>query len=90
MSIRALGLRRPCCRIWPQTKRDEGQPVSEVSQVVRSGHFTRDGIAHDRERIATIRATTYPSTAGQLQRFLSAPNWIRESIADYARAVDPL
>ncbi|OWY97114.1 LOW QUALITY PROTEIN: hypothetical protein PHMEG_00032441 [Phytophthora megakarya] len=33
---------------------------------------------------------TYPETAGKLQQFLCAANWMRESIVDYARAVDPL
>ncbi|OWZ09958.1 hypothetical protein PHMEG_00017261 [Phytophthora megakarya] len=49
-----------------------------------------DGIAHDPERIDTLRAMPYPTTAGQLQQFLCASNWMRESIVDYARAVDPL
>ncbi|RAW23187.1 hypothetical protein PC110_g20377 [Phytophthora cactorum] len=32
----------------------------------------------------------YPTTAGQLQQLICAANWMRESIIDYARAVEPL
>jgi len=52
--------------------------------------ITKDGVAHDPERIETLRAIPYPTTAGQLQQFLSAANWMRESLVDYARVVDPL
>ncbi|KAJ8575672.1 hypothetical protein ON010_g3544 [Phytophthora cinnamomi] len=49
-----------------------------------------DGILHDPERIDSLRLMLLPATAGQLQQFLCAANWMRESIADYARAVEPL
>ncbi|POM63297.1 hypothetical protein PHPALM_27403, partial [Phytophthora palmivora] len=49
-----------------------------------------NGISHDPERINTLRAMPYPTTAGQLQQFVCAANWMRQSIVDYARAVEPL
>jgi hypothetical protein len=52
--------------------------------------ITPDGVAHDPDHIATLRSVPYPTTAGQLQQFLSAANWMRESLIDYARVVDPL
>jgi hypothetical protein len=32
----------------------------------------------------------YPCTAGELQEFLCAANWMRDSIIDFARTVEPL
>ncbi|GMF48756.1 unnamed protein product [Phytophthora fragariaefolia] len=52
--------------------------------------ISRDGVSHDPDRIDTLCVMPYPTTAGQLQQFLCASNWMRESIVDYARTVDPL
>lgn len=49
-----------------------------------------DDVAHDPEWIDVLRSMPYPTTAGQLQQFICAANWMRESIVDYARAVEPL
>ncbi|KAE8903253.1 hypothetical protein PF003_g12777 [Phytophthora fragariae] len=48
------------------------------------------GIRHDPERIKSLRALPYPRTAGELQQFVCAINWMRSSIIDFARLVDPL
>ncbi|KAG4062024.1 hypothetical protein PC123_g3135 [Phytophthora cactorum] len=48
------------------------------------------GVRHDPERIDTLRAMPYPKTAAELQQFVCAINWMRESIVDYARQVSPL
>ncbi|KAH7467435.1 Transposon Ty3-G Gag-Pol polyprotein [Phytophthora ramorum] len=49
-----------------------------------------NGVRHDPARIDSLRAMPYPSTAGELQQFLCAINWMRESLIDYARQVSPL
>eukprot|EP00644_Phytophthora_capsici_P005411 jgi/Phyca11/96548/e_gw1.1.1876.1 len=49
-----------------------------------------NGVRHDPARIETLCAMPYPSTAGELQQFLCATNWMRESLIDYARQVSPL
>eukprot|EP00644_Phytophthora_capsici_P002534 jgi/Phyca11/105382/e_gw1.11.663.1 len=49
-----------------------------------------DGVAHDPTRIDALRSMPYPTTAGELQQFLCAANWMRESLVDYARQVEPL
>ncbi|OWZ04014.1 hypothetical protein PHMEG_00024162 [Phytophthora megakarya] len=49
-----------------------------------------NGVRHEPARIDTLRAMPYPSTAGELQQFLCAVNWMRESLIDYARQVSPL
>ncbi|OWZ16599.1 hypothetical protein PHMEG_0009583 [Phytophthora megakarya] len=49
-----------------------------------------NGISHDPARIDALRAMPYPTTAAQLQQFVCVANWMRESIVDYARAVEPL
>ncbi|KAG2917201.1 hypothetical protein PC118_g20263 [Phytophthora cactorum] len=49
-----------------------------------------DGVRHDPERIDTLRAIPYPTTAGELQQFVCAIKWIRESIVDFARQVASL
>ncbi|OWZ15878.1 hypothetical protein PHMEG_00010406 [Phytophthora megakarya] len=51
---------------------------------------SEDGIAHDPERIACLRSMPEPTNAGELQQFLCAANWMRESLVDYARTVAPL
>ncbi|OWZ13442.1 RNA-directed DNA polymerase [Phytophthora megakarya] len=48
------------------------------------------GIRHDPERINSLRALPYPCTAGELQQFICAINWMRDSIIDFARQVEPL
>ncbi|KAE9301614.1 hypothetical protein PF008_g22706 [Phytophthora fragariae] len=48
-----------------------------------------NGVRHDPTRIESPRAMTYPSTAGELQQFICAINWMRESLVDYARQVSP-
>eukprot|EP00644_Phytophthora_capsici_P006562 jgi/Phyca11/118478/e_gw1.36.607.1 len=48
------------------------------------------GVKHDPERIRSLREMPYPQTAADLQQFLCAANWLRESIVGYAVAVKPL
>ncbi|KAE9262742.1 hypothetical protein PR003_g33429, partial [Phytophthora rubi] len=49
-----------------------------------------NGVRHDPARIESLRAMPYPSAAGELQQFICAINWMRESLVDYARQVSPL
>ncbi|OWZ20110.1 LOW QUALITY PROTEIN: hypothetical protein PHMEG_0005519 [Phytophthora megakarya] len=49
-----------------------------------------NGVRHDPTRIEALRAIPYPSSAGGLQQFLCAVNWMRESLINYARQVSPL
>ncbi|OWZ00608.1 hypothetical protein PHMEG_00028159 [Phytophthora megakarya] len=44
-------------------------------------------VRHDPDRINTLRSIPYPTTAGELQQFVCAINWMRESIVDFARKV---
>ncbi|KAE8969159.1 hypothetical protein PF004_g26395 [Phytophthora fragariae] len=48
-----------------------------------------NGVRHDSARIESLRAMPYPSTAGELQQFICAINWVRESLVDYARQPPP-
>jgi hypothetical protein len=48
------------------------------------------GVRHDPERVRTLQALPQPKTAGELQQFLCASNWMRDSLVDYARTVRPL
>eukprot|EP00644_Phytophthora_capsici_P008872 jgi/Phyca11/102293/e_gw1.6.1076.1 len=48
------------------------------------------GVKHDPARVDALHALPLPSNAGELQHFLCAANWLRESIVDYGRAVAPL
>lgn len=48
------------------------------------------GVRHDSDRIDTLRALPYPCTAGELQQFVCAVNWMRESIVDFSRQILPL
>ncbi|POM80529.1 LOW QUALITY PROTEIN: Hypothetical protein PHPALM_1626 [Phytophthora palmivora] len=48
------------------------------------------GVRHDPARIESLSALPYPSTAGELQQYICAINWMRESLVDYARQVAPL
>lgn len=45
---------------------------------------------HDSERVRALRELPYPKSAGKLQQFLCATNWMRESLVDYTRNVRPL
>ncbi|KAE8905997.1 hypothetical protein PF003_g10101 [Phytophthora fragariae] len=49
-----------------------------------------DGVRHDPARIETLRAIPLPTTAGDLQQFLCACNWMRDSLVGYASHVKPL
>lgn len=49
-----------------------------------------NGVRHDSDRIESLRALPYPKTAGELQQFVCAINWLRESIVDFARQMAPL
>eukprot|EP00644_Phytophthora_capsici_P015135 jgi/Phyca11/128315/e_gw1.75.173.1 len=49
-----------------------------------------DGVRHDPERIETLKQVPPPTTAGELQQFLCATGWMRDSIVDYARTARPL
>ncbi|KAE8960742.1 hypothetical protein PR001_g30281 [Phytophthora rubi] len=52
--------------------------------------LNNQGVRHDPERINTLRAMPYPRTAAELQQFVCAANWMRESLDDFARQVAPL
>ncbi|GMF18847.1 unnamed protein product [Phytophthora fragariaefolia] len=49
-----------------------------------------DGVHHDPERIRALQAMPYPRSAAELQQFLCATNWMRDSLIDYARVARPL
>ncbi|KAH9088226.1 hypothetical protein LEN26_019606 [Aphanomyces euteiches] len=49
-----------------------------------------DGVRQDPARIEQLCAIPYPTNAGDLQQFICAVNWIRESITEYAMTVEPL
>ncbi|OWZ01011.1 hypothetical protein PHMEG_00027680, partial [Phytophthora megakarya] len=48
------------------------------------------GVRHDPSRIDSFRSMPYLTTAAELQQFVCAINWMRESIVDFARNVAPL
>ncbi|KAJ8576744.1 hypothetical protein ON010_g2463 [Phytophthora cinnamomi] len=48
------------------------------------------GVSHDPERIKALTTLPYPTNAGELQQFLCAANWMRESVIDFARVAKPL
>jgi hypothetical protein len=50
----------------------------------------KNGIRHDPERIQALMDMPYPVTAGQLQQFICASNWMRDSIIDFSRVIQPL
>ena len=52
--------------------------------------YNGDGVAHDPERRAGVTSLRPPSNVGELQQFICAVNWMRESLPDYARVVAPL
>eukprot|EP00644_Phytophthora_capsici_P014120 jgi/Phyca11/99271/e_gw1.3.1308.1 len=49
-----------------------------------------EGVRHDPNRIDSLRTLPYPRTAGELQQFVCAVNWMRQSIIDFARQIAPL
>ncbi|GMF48075.1 unnamed protein product [Phytophthora fragariaefolia] len=49
-----------------------------------------DGVAHDPQQVNTLKALPLPQTTGDLQYFLCAANWLRDSIVDFARHAAPL
>ncbi|KAH9133773.1 hypothetical protein AeRB84_020220 [Aphanomyces euteiches] len=49
-----------------------------------------EGVRQDPARIEQLCAIPYPTNAGDLQQFICAVNWIRESITEYAMTVEPL
>ncbi|KAE9342591.1 hypothetical protein PR003_g9399 [Phytophthora rubi] len=52
--------------------------------------ITGQGVSHDPDRIKALTTLSYPTNAGELQQFLCAANWMRESVVDFARAAKPL
>ncbi|KAE8908713.1 hypothetical protein PF001_g4709 [Phytophthora fragariae] len=48
------------------------------------------GVIHDPSRVNALQTLPLPTNAGELQYFLCAANWLRDSIVDYGRAVAPL
>ncbi|OWZ06815.1 RNA-dependent DNA polymerase [Phytophthora megakarya] len=49
-----------------------------------------EGVRQDPERLSGLVSLPLPQTAADLQRFLCACNWIRDSIVDFARVFEPL
>ncbi|OWZ19511.1 LOW QUALITY PROTEIN: hypothetical protein PHMEG_0006246 [Phytophthora megakarya] len=47
-------------------------------------------ITHDPSRMEGLLSVPEPGTAGELQLFICAPNWMRESLIYYARTIAPL
>ena len=52
--------------------------------------FSGDGVSHDPERIAGLVAIQPPDNAKDLQQFLYSVGWMRTSIPDYTRRIQPL
>ncbi|GMF38684.1 unnamed protein product [Phytophthora fragariaefolia] len=49
-----------------------------------------EGVRQDPERLSGLVSLPLPKTAADLQRFLCACNWIRDSMVDFARTFEPL
>ncbi|KAF0771627.1 hypothetical protein AaE_002421 [Aphanomyces astaci] len=49
-----------------------------------------EGVKQDPERIQHLCAIPYPTNAGDLQQFVCAVNWLRDSMTEYEQTVDPL
>eukprot|EP00644_Phytophthora_capsici_P018752 jgi/Phyca11/132681/e_gw1.209.14.1 len=49
-----------------------------------------DGVAYDPDKIRTLVDLPEPHTAGELQQFLCAAGWMRNSLVDFARVAAPL
>lgn len=52
--------------------------------------FSGAGIRHDPERINTLQVLPLPTTAADLQQFLCAAGWMRDTLVDFARVMRPL
>jgi hypothetical protein len=52
--------------------------------------ITGEGVSHDPERIEALSTMPEPTTAAELQQFICAANWMRESVIDYGRKVQAL
>jgi transposase InsO family protein len=52
--------------------------------------LTSEGVQHDPARTTALANMPLPKTAGELQQFLCAMNWIRDSLPDFARNSLPL
>ncbi|GMF33909.1 unnamed protein product [Phytophthora fragariaefolia] len=63
--------------------------ILKTSQVVWK-LIDGSGVRHDPAQIEALRALPYPSTAGELQQFICSTNWMRTSIIDYGRLIQPL
>ncbi|OWZ10999.1 hypothetical protein PHMEG_00016043 [Phytophthora megakarya] len=60
-------------------------------QVNWCGHLiSRDRVEHDPAQVEALQALPLPATERDVQYFLCAANWQRESIVDYARHAVPL
>ncbi|KAH9095716.1 hypothetical protein LEN26_017772 [Aphanomyces euteiches] len=53
-------------------------------------YLSESGVKQDPERIQALCAIPVPTNAGELQQFICATNWLRESITEYAQTVHPL
>ncbi|KAH9090618.1 hypothetical protein Ae201684P_014414 [Aphanomyces euteiches] len=49
-----------------------------------------NGVRQDPERMEALCNIPYPTDAGQLQQFICAVNWVRDSLIGFAQAVHPL
>lgn len=47
--------------------------------------ISASGVEHDPERLRTLRNMPEPRNAGELQQFLCATNWLRDTLLDCAR-----
>ncbi|KAH9171026.1 hypothetical protein AeNC1_017775, partial [Aphanomyces euteiches] len=62
-----------------------------AKQVKWCGRYLSEaGVKQDPERIEALCAIPEPTNAGDLQQFICATNWLRESITEYAQTIDPL
>jgi len=52
--------------------------------------ISADGVRHCPERVQGLVDMKQPRTAGELQQFVCAANWMRQSIPDYSRISDAL
>ncbi|GMF16577.1 unnamed protein product [Phytophthora fragariaefolia] len=69
--------------------------------VAKSGLFKTDikwygrvfngvGISHDPDRISALQSLSLPVTAADLQQFLCATGWMRDTLMDFSRTMQPL
>lgn len=52
--------------------------------------ITPDGVTYDPAKIQTLIDMPQPETAAELQQFLCAAGWMRNSLVDFARVAAPL